>query len=246
MQNPPPPILGVPFPSCISHQYPLNSTSNEATNRFHTMPSIQVIPDNSVVLPDSQDDDAPQNVREAVEVSSTTAVVLQELGMGFDMTPEDEAKAEKLFDDLRKNPNAKNLPAELNTPAIAAQVGALLKAYDQQVIADAVQLRTVITNKLLLISDCGDTKYELKALELLGKIQDVGLFTEKSEVTVIHKTTEDLEAAIRDKVRRLIHSNTIDVEPLVDDLEAELGVKDVTSPDSTGTTESTENTAEPS
>lgn len=210
------------------------------------MPSIQVTPDNSVVLPDSQDDDAPATAREAVEVSSATAVVLQELGMGFDMTPEDEAKAEKLFEDLRKDPKGKHLPAELNTPEVAAKVGALLKYYDQQVVADAVQLRTVITNKLLLLADCGDPRFELKALEMLGKISDVGLFTEKSEVTVVHKTTEDLEAAIRDKVRRLIHSNTIDVEPLVDDLEAELGVKEDASPDSTGTPDPTTDTAEPS
>jgi hypothetical protein len=191
------------------------------------MPTVQITPDNAVALPDAQADDKFQSPREAVEVSATTAMVLQELGMGFDMTPEDEKKANALFDELRHNPKAKTLPAELNTPAVAAKLGALLSSYDQQVVADATQLRTFITNKLLLISDCGDTKYELKALELLGKIQDVGLFSEKSEVTVIHKTTEDLEAAIRDKVRRLIHSNTIDVEPLVDDLEAELGIKEV-------------------
>lgn len=190
------------------------------------MPTVQVTPDNSVALPDSQDDDAPSTVREAVEVSATTAMVLQELGMGFDMTPEDEKAAQKLFEDLRANPKAKQLPAELNTPAVAAKVGALLREYDQQVVVDATQLRTLITNKLILLADCGDTKYELKALELLGKIQDVGLFTEKSEVTVIHKSSEDLEEAIRDKVRRLIHSNTIDVEPLVQDLEEELGVKE--------------------
>jgi len=188
--------------------------------------SIQITPDNSVVLPDTKADDTPATVREAVEVSSTTAMVLHELGMGFDMTPDDEKKANALFDELRQNPKTKNLPAELNTPEVALAVGKMLQAYDHQVVADAVQLRTVITNKLLLLADCGDTKYELKALELLGKIQDVGLFSEKSEVTVIHKTSEDLETAIRDKVRRLIHSNTIDVEPLVDDLEAELGVKE--------------------
>ena len=191
------------------------------------MPTIQITPDNAVPLPDAEIDDTPATVREAVEVSSTTAMVLQELGMGFDMTAEDEKAANKLFEDLRKNPNSENLPAELNTPEVAARVGGMLKAYDHQIVADAVQLRTVITNKLILLADCGDTKYELKALELLGKIQDVGLFSEKSEVTVIHKTTEDLEEAIRNKVRRLIHSNTIDVEPLVDDLEAELGVKEI-------------------
>ncbi len=175
-------------------------------------------------------------------------MVLQELGMGFDMTPEDEEKANALFAQLAHNGKNKNLPADLNTPEVAARVGALLKSYDQQVVADAVQLRTVITNKLILLADCGDTKYELKALELLGKIQDVGLFSEKSEVTVIHKTSEDLEKAIRDKVRRLIHSNTIDVEPIVDDLEAELGVKPEeidANPDATGVTEPIGDPSEP-
>jgi hypothetical protein len=210
--------------------------------------SIQITPDNSVALPDKQTDDVPDSAREAVEVSSTTAMVLQELGMGFDMTPEDEEKANALFAQLAHNGKNKNLPADLNTPEVAARVGALLKSYDQQVVADAVQLRTVITNKLILLADCGDTKYELKALELLGKIQDVGLFSEKSEVTVIHKTSEDLEKAIRDKVRRLIHSNTIDVEPIVDDLEAELGVKPEeidASPDATGVTEPIGDPSEP-
>jgi hypothetical protein len=210
--------------------------------------SIQITPDNAVALPDKQTDDVPDSAREAVEVSSTTAMVLQELGMGFDMTPEDEEKANALFAQLTQNGKNKNLPVDLNTPEIAARVGGMLKAYDHQVVADAVQLRTVITNKLILLADCGDTKYELKALELLGKIQDVGLFSEKSEVTVIHKTSEDLEKAIRDKVRRLIHSNTIDVEPIVDDLEAELGVKPEepdASPDVTGVTEPTGDPSEP-
>ena len=210
--------------------------------------SIQITPDNAVALPDKQTDDVPDSAREAVEVSSTTAMVLQELGMGFDMTPEDEEKANALFAQLTQNGKNKNLPVDLNTPEIAVRVGGMLKAYDHQVVADAVQLRTVITNKLILLADCGDTKYELKALELLGKIQDVGLFSEKSEVTVIHKTSEDLEKAIRDKVRRLIHSNTIDVEPIVDDLEAELGVKPEeidASPDATGVTEPIGDPSEP-
>jgi len=210
--------------------------------------SIQITPDNAVALPDKQTDDVPDSAREAVEVSSTTAMVLQELGMGFDMTPEDEAKANALFTQLTQNGKSKNLPADLSTPEIAARVGGMLKAYDHQVVADAVQLRTVITNKLILLADCGDTKYELKALELLGKIQDVGLFSEKSEVTIIHKTSEDLEKAIRDKVRRLIHSNTVDVEPIVEDLEAELGVKPEEPdaiPDATRATEPIGDSSEP-
>jgi hypothetical protein len=191
------------------------------------MPTVHITPDNSVALPDSKNDDSSMTVREAVKTAATTAMVLNELGMGFDMTSEDEKAANKLFEELRVGTKGKNLPAELNTPEVAVRVGAMLMAYDHQVVADAVQLRNVITNKLILLADCGDTRYELKALELLGKIQDVGLFSEKSEVTIIHKSSEELEVAIRDKVRRLIHSNTVDVEPLVDDLEKELGVKEI-------------------
>ncbi|NBW17343.1 MAG: hypothetical protein EBR82_56125 [Caulobacteraceae bacterium] len=207
--------------------------------------AISITPDNSVALPDNEEDDKFKTVREAVEVSATTAMVLNELGMGFDMTPTDELAAEKLFENLKHNSAVKTLPAVINTPEVAAKLGSLLQAYDQQVVADAVQIRTVVTNKLLLISDCGDPRYELKALELLGKISDVGLFTDKSEVTIRHATTEALEEAIREKVRRLIHANTVDVEPLVDNLEEELGLNDAAA-DNSGATEFTSDTAEPS
>jgi hypothetical protein len=205
--------------------------------------TIQITPDNAVVLPDDPKDDQPENAREAVEVSSTTAMVLQELGMGFDMSPDDEQKAHDLFKDLHAR-NSKNLPADLNTPEVAAKVGALLRHYDHQIVTDAIQLRTVVTNKLILLADCGDPRFELKALEMLGKISDVGLFTEKSEVTVVHKTAEALEDAIRDKVRRLIHSNTIDVEPLIPDLEAELLEKEDAGTDPSGATSPVDDTSD--
>ena len=43
------------------------------------------------------------------------------------------------------------------------------------------------------------------ALELLGKISDVGLFTEKSEVTITHQTTEDIKEKLRGKLAKLVN-----------------------------------------
>jgi len=40
-------------------------------------------------------------------------------------------------------------------------------------------------------------------LELLGKISDVGLFAEKTEITVTH-TADSLEHAIKDKIARIL------------------------------------------
>jgi hypothetical protein len=97
----------------------------------------------------------------------------------------------------------------------------LVKRFDFQTFADAQQARNYITNKLLQLSDCGDPKLELKALELLGKHSDVGLFTERSEITVTHKTSTDLENSIKDRIKRLLNADVVDVEPLISELEDE-------------------------
>ena len=72
--------------------------------------------------------------------------------------------------------------------------------------------------------DRGDTKFELKALELLGKHSDIGLFTQKSEITINYKNPDDLENAIKERVKRLLNADVIDVTPLNSNLDDELGV----------------------
>ena len=85
----------------------------------------------------------------------------------------------------------------------AVKLATILSEYDKHIIADTAQLRTYITNRLLEESKCGDTKHEIRALELLGKISDVGLFSEKTEINVTH-TTDSLQHAIKDKIGRLM------------------------------------------
>ena len=84
--------------------------------------------------------------------------------------------------------------------------------------------RAALTNKLLEIADCGDTKYELRAIELLGKHSDIGLFTNRSEIHVNYNTPESLEAAIKERVKRLLNADVIDIKPLGMDLDEELGL----------------------
>jgi len=57
-------------------------------------------------------------------------------------------------------------------------------------------------------------------LELLGKACD--LFTERSEITITHKNSEELQEAIREKIRLLMEMNTIDVTPTSERLTNEL------------------------
>ena len=86
-------------------------------------------------------------------------------------------------------------------------------------LKDAQQARTFITNRLIELSTCGDARIEIKALELLGKHSDIGIFTERSEITVTHKSSSDLENSIKERIKRLLNADVIDVEPLISQLE---------------------------
>ena len=93
-------------------------------------------------------------------------------------------------------------PTEIQTSAAARHLRSLLDEYDHQVIDSTVQIRQFVTNRLIEEAAPGN-KGAIRALELLGKIAGVDLFLERAEITVRHKTTEDLEATVREKLARL-------------------------------------------
>jgi hypothetical protein len=84
------------------------------------------------------------------------------------------------------------------------------------VVQSAAQLRTYITNRLLLESDSADPRIRIKALEMLGKISDVGLFTEKTEITMRHRPTEELEQMLRERLTRVIEAETFTPHAVTD------------------------------
>jgi hypothetical protein len=189
--------------------------------------SLSITPDSAHPLPDSYDDQVASSFSENARVAASTAALLSELGMPFEMTEEDEKKAQALFRSVDTTKKTQNNPPDLYNGAVALRLSALLSEYDKAIVADAAQARTYITNKLLDISACGDTKHELRALELLGKMSDIGAFTEKSEITITHKTSGDLRKAIEDKLKRLLLANTQDVEEVKPSAEEELGLIEV-------------------
>ena len=110
------------------------------------------------------------------------------------------------------------VPAGIYAPDTAIRLAAILSEYDKQIIQDANQLRVYITNRLIEISKSGFARDELKALELLGKISDIGLFAEKSEVHITHTASSDLEDIIRSKLGAILG---VDKNSLVTDADFE-------------------------
>jgi hypothetical protein len=149
--------------------------------------------------------------------------LIESLGGSIDFSEKDEEQARNLITGASKSAT----PQHITQPGVARYAAAILKKYDYQAIADSQQARSFITNKLIELADCGDYKIEIKALELLGKHSDIGLFTERSEITVHHKTSNELENSIKDRIKRLLNSDIVDVTPL-DDLDAQLGITEIT------------------
>lgn len=191
---------------------------------------MNITPTDDHPLPANTAEQTAPTLQENARIAANTANIMLELGMPFEMTAEDEAEARKLFAEVDKkkksNGAAQSNPPQLYQGNVALKLSALLTEYDHRVVLDATQARTYIMNRLLEISSCGETKQELRALELMGKMSDIGAFSEKSEVTVTHRTSGDLKQILQDKISKLLNANAIDVETR--DVKRELGlVEDV-------------------
>ncbi len=184
------------------------------------MAVVKIEPTKEHPVPYDLSDETPSTVLDEVAVSANTAETQVSLGAPLEVSAKDEAREKALLDAVAKDRKVSNL----KTPTTAYAAASFLRAYGSQLGLDAASARTAITNKLMEIADCGDTRFELKALELLGKHSDIGLFTERSEITINYKSPEDLENAIKERVKRLLNADVVDVVPLNADLDEELGV----------------------
>ena len=178
-------------------------------------------------IPKNLQEEVADTLQENARIAATTAALMYELDMPFEMTEEDEEAARKLFAEVDAKKKKGQSPSTVNPPSlyqgnVALKLGALLNEYDKRVVLDATQARTYIMNRLLEISACGEAKTELRALELFGKMSDVGAFTEKSEVTITHRTSGDIKEVLKEKITRLLATDVEDVTPK---LAEELGIE---------------------
>ena len=169
---------------------------------------LTIIPENDIPLPDNFEAEEPTTLNTKVKVAAATAKVLVEGGAEIPVSTPEKIDAEELFkvftDPEQKGMVNASVNKSLTTPATVKHLYAMLSDYDHQVVQEAVQLRRFVTNKLIEDTGLNDPRHRLKALELLGKISDVGLFSEKTEVIVKHATTEELEKQIRSKLAKII------------------------------------------
>lgn len=190
--------------------------------------TINVEPTKDHLPPYDMTDVQTSSFAEEMAVVANTQDLLEQLGPPPEITLEDAARTADLIDKAVKTQNK----GALGSPPVAFAAREFLRVYSGRIAAEMSDVRAALTNKLLEIANCGDPRFELKALELLGKHSDIALFTERSEVTVTYKNSTDLESAIKERVKRLLNATNITPENTVntDNLDDMLGIVDMGTP----------------
>jgi hypothetical protein len=185
---------------------------------------VPVEPNLDTPIPAQAQPDIGGSYTARAQIAGNTAMLLKELGMEDDVTEEDQAKAREMFSkmkvvDDKNDPSSqgKSTEPELKQAGIALALGGYINHYEKQVIQDKIQLRNIAINRLLEMSQSDDDKIAIKAVELIGKASD--LFTERSEITITHQTSDELRAAIKERIRLLTQKP---VEPQLNATESRL------------------------
>jgi hypothetical protein len=143
-----------------------------------------------------------------VDAQVETADWLKELGAATEeVTTELEAKAARTaFANLVSGQPIEQTHAaltEIKTPAAVQHLVGMLTAYDWEFINQAKELRGFVVAKILEETNHPTASVRLKALGMLGKVTEIGLFTEKIEVKKMELSDSELESRIKEKLGKL-------------------------------------------
>jgi hypothetical protein len=160
---------------------------------------------------------------EILSAQFSTANLLAELGVEDDndmVKDQQTAAARKAFGFLTTNADTteqKTALAQLKTPAAVRHITGMLAAYDWEFIQQAQEIRGYTVAKLFEETQNPNASIRLKALVALGKVTEIGLFTEKIELKKEHLTDTELDQRIKDKLSKFM--GVVDIQEVQDVLE---------------------------
>jgi hypothetical protein len=175
---------------------------------------------------------------ERIAAAAETTKLLAEHGLEIEASNADRNNAAAIAtafaeDPVRTAKKATPRRTAALTPATLLLTDRILKDFGHSVVKNSIQIRHLVTNKLIEETENPDARIRIRALELLGKVSDVGLFAEKAEVTVTHQTTDDIRDRLRDKLTKLVDvtpdddvEDAIILDGQTIDIDAELGISD--------------------
>ena len=131
-----------------------------------------------------------------------------------------EQKAADAFSALLHDiPEAKDKLLTMQVPEEIRSTVAMVSAYQWKFLEQAENLRNMAVTKIVQETDHPDARIRLKALELLGKVTEVALFTDRVEVKHTELSDDELTQKIRDKLSRYMGKVDVVDARMVGDIE---------------------------
>lgn len=170
---------------------------------------IVIEPESGIPFPFDTTPEEIEQFRDRAKAAVETIKEIVALGGEVEITEEDRVKARGVA--------ASNAPLKISEKNAGSLVHleAILSEYDRDLLNASSRLRSYVTNKLLLETIDEDARIRLKALELLGKVGSVGLFTERVEVDVKVRSVEQVDAELSTILEKYLG----DVVPVEEDNE---------------------------
>ena len=128
-----------------------------------------------------------------------------------------EAQQEKVADTfnalIKQDPRSKERLLQLDLPEEIKSAVGMVTAYQWKFVEQAEELRSMSVAKIVKETEHPDARIRLKALELLGKVTEVALFTDRISVKSEDVTDEELDARIKEKLGKYMGmADVVDVE----------------------------------
>lgn len=156
-----------------------------------------------------------------VDAKLRTAELLRDLGLETPAESElEQAKARTAFAALTTGTpeDAKRELLMVDTPQSVRHLVGMLTGYDWQFVQQAAELRGYTVAKILEETTHPDARIRLAALQMLGKVTEVALFTDRVEVKKTEMSDAELDAKIKEKMAKLgslrtARGDVVDVTP---------------------------------
>jgi hypothetical protein len=159
-------------------------------------------------------------VAQTVDAQVETTEWLKSLGAIDEDAAVDKAQtdfARKAFTNIvtgQPTELTKDSITQIKAPAAVQHLVGMLTAYDWEFVHQAQQLRGYCVAQLVEETKNPSASIRLKALTALGKVTEVGLFTEKIEIKKDELTDLQLEQRIKDKLAKFMQ--VVDVVEIED------------------------------
>jgi hypothetical protein len=175
-------------------------------------------------VPDTRSDSDPFTPLEKQNATETLSAQIKTSEWLSQFADEDEeilseAQQEKVADAFNalttSDPRAKERLLSLDLPEEIKSAVGMVTAYQWKFVEQAESLRSMSVAKIVKETDHPDARIRLKALELLGKVTEVALFTERLSVKSEDVSDEELDARIKEKLGRYMGAvDVVDVEEI--------------------------------